>query len=78
MPHDIKGRKIDEGDVVVGKHWIHGGKPVACVVLGVCEGSTTCNVNAQSVKAPMAAPQSMNASEVEILLKHDGSKPAEA
>lgn len=76
MPHDKHGRKIDEGDLVlVDRHWVHGYKPCACIVNGVLEGSETCNVNATSVKAPISAPQSFNAAEVEIILKSDGSKP---
>lgn len=74
MPHDKFGRKIQEGDVVVGQSWRHA-RQAAHVVQGVNEGSTTCNVNASSVHVP-GDVASLNAGECEILLKFDGSKPA--
>lgn len=76
MPHDKHGRKIEEGDVIVARHWVHG-REAACLVMGVCEGAETCNLTVQSVQAPLAAPQTITAKETEILLKRDGSKPAD-
>lgn len=75
MPHDIKGRKIDAGDVVIANHWTHGMKPSPHVVHGVSESQDSCNVHAVPVHHPLTPPQSYNAKEVEIACKADGSSP---
>ncbi len=75
MPHDSKGKKICEGDVIKAKHWMHGSRQSAVLVHGLLEGSESCNVIGTSVQAPNSPPQSFNAKEVEILLKHDGTAP---
>jgi hypothetical protein len=75
MPHDSKGRVIEAGDVIIAKHWLHGNKPAACLVIGVTEGTESCNVQASSVHAPLQQAGSFTAKEVEVVVKKDGTIP---
>lgn len=74
MPHDCKGRLIEKGDVLAASSWVHGGKKAALQVIGVSEGSDTCNVFAAHFD-PRIPGSSFNAKETELILKHDGSFP---
>lgn len=74
MPHDKNGQKIEKGDLIAVKAWWDGQRMAGARVLGVSEGSDTCNVVAAPVD-PGLQHGSFNANETEILLKHDGSKP---
>lgn len=72
MPHDMHGRKIEQGDTVAYKSWIKGGKLDSGHVLGVNEGSEFCNL---TVEAPGPGFVTVNAKETEILLTVNGLKP---
>jgi hypothetical protein len=74
MPHDIHGRKIEKGDVVAAKVWPVGDRYTANQVLAVQEGTDTCNLSLASFE-PRMLIQHATASETELLLKADGSKP---
>jgi hypothetical protein len=75
MPHDSKGREIHSGDLVKVKAWHKGGKHDIQRVVGISEGQTSCNIHC-APSEPQVPASSQNASEVEIVLKADGSEPA--
>lgn len=73
MPHDSKQRKIDHGDYVIAPAWHRANKNDVFKVLGVNEGSETCNVNGLAQGIPQVA--SLNAKDCTVVLKGDGSLP---
>lgn len=71
--HDKHGREIHEGDIVIGKSWIHGHKDKPLLVVGCNPSATSCNVTCTPVHAPTAAHSSWNSSEVVVAVKADGT-----
>lgn len=73
MPHDNRGLKLEGGDYVIAKAWHRAERNDVMKVIGVNEGSETCNVTAVAMGIP--ATITLNAKDCEIILKGDGSKP---
>lgn len=70
--HDKFGREIHEGDIVIGRSWIHGkNKPL--LVVGCVAGSETCNLNCTPVHTPTAQISSFNARDTVLAVKADGT-----
>ena len=76
MPHDRKGRRIEIGDYV--RYTPSGVAPQIGRVSAVYAGQTTCNL-AVTFYQPFAAPTttSTTAKESDLVMKSDGSEPAE-
>ena len=84
--HDCKGRLIEEGDVVAAKDYRRGhngppdhkGKRSAFKVIGTLPGSESCNMYCLAFGGTYGQLDTLSAKETELLLKHDGSTPAQA
>ncbi len=74
MPHDCKGKLIEEGDAIINTDY-NGTKKVVSVVTTVYEGSDTCNVASRSLALGGFKDHTSNAVETEVILKRDGSPP---
>lgn len=70
--HDKHGREIEEGDIVIGRSWVHA-KDKPLLVLGCNPGATSCNLTCVPVHLPNLAPSSYNAHETVLALKADGT-----
>lgn len=81
MPHDKKGRLIEIGDHVKFKTWAEGAERLRVGrVFSVSPGSETCNasvVHLQPGYWPIAQA-CVTAKDCELVLKADGSEPADA
>lgn len=78
MPHDIKGRKIDLGDVILTRPYNQGKGKDRQYIGVVVEMEATQNCTGQIVyQKPFESNQKdyFGADESELVLKADGSKP---
>ena len=71
--HDVKGRLIEVGDVVLVKDW-NSPKLTVKKVAHCFPGSDTCNIGVFDFETRYGQ-QSYNAKDSEIVLKHDGTLP---
>ncbi len=88
MPHDSKGRLIEMGDYVKGPRWdaqAEGYRPVIGRAARVWPGAESCNVelvvaipDGEGQFAGETGRATVTASEVELVLKADGSEPTPA
>lgn len=74
MPHDKHGRLIEKGDTIAAPHiWPYGDELSPAQVVHIEPKQETCNLAVRTFTQPGLV--STTASQAEILLKHDGSKP---
>ena len=74
MPHDTNGRKIEKGDAIINTDY-NGTQKVVSVVTHIYEGTDTCKVCSRSMEMGGYKEHTSTASETELILKKDGSKP---
>ncbi len=74
MPHDIFGREIQKGDVVLATCWPDAA-PAAKKVIAIAPGTDTCNLSLADFE-PRLGAQNATAKETKLILKADGTEPA--
>lgn len=74
MPHDCQGRLIEKGDAIINTDY-NGTQKVVSVVTDIYEGTDTCNVCSKSLTLGGTKEHTSTASETELILKANGSKP---
>jgi hypothetical protein len=77
MPHDVKGRKIERGDFIKLKIFGCSGGMTIAQVSSVNEAATHCNVTASHMMPGVTVYGTFNAGETELVMKADGSDPAD-
>ena len=72
MPHDARGRLIEEGDWIKATHFE---RSVIAQVTVIHEGTTTCNVQGMWLNLGGTTGSLFSASETTLVLKANGSEP---